>query len=151
MQRELLINRPLIGVGLLLIRRSDNKLLFGKRKNSHGADSWAPPGGHLEYGESPEECARREAIEETGCRLTTLATGPYTNDLFVQAGKHYITLWMIAHTDDEPQLCEPHKCQEWGWFDHNELPENLFLSVTNLLEKHSFNELQLLLDGADRS
>ncbi len=48
---------PKIGVGVLIIR--DGKLLLGRRKGSHGAATWSAPGGHLEYGETPEACARR--------------------------------------------------------------------------------------------
>lgn len=30
---------------------------------------WLPPGGHVEAGETPPECARREALEETGLEI----------------------------------------------------------------------------------
>lgn len=34
---------------------------------------WIVPGGHFEPGESPEDCARREALEETGLTLNTIS------------------------------------------------------------------------------
>lgn len=42
--------------------------------------SWMPPGGHVEPGETPDEAARREAIEETGIEVHLL--GDYPNDFF---------------------------------------------------------------------
>lgn len=30
---------------------------------------WLPPGGHLELNETPPECAKREALEETGLEI----------------------------------------------------------------------------------
>ena len=54
------------------------------------------PAGRLDEGESPEECARRELLEETGCtaarveRLTTIYTTPGFTDerihLFLASG-----------------------------------------------------------------
>ena len=59
-------NRPRIGV--VVIIKKDNKILFGKRKGSHGEGSWSFPGGHLEFNENIEDCAVREVLEETGIK-----------------------------------------------------------------------------------
>ncbi len=47
-----------IGVGVMIFK--DGKVLAGRRKGAHGEGTWAWPGGHLEYMESFEGCARRE-------------------------------------------------------------------------------------------
>lgn len=56
-------NRPKVGVGVIVIK--NNKVLLGKRKNSHGQGTWCFPGGHLEFNESWKNCAIRETKEET--------------------------------------------------------------------------------------
>ena len=40
-----------------------------KKKNDVNHDKWIGVGGGFEEGESPEDCMRREAYEETGLRL----------------------------------------------------------------------------------
>lgn len=47
---------PRVGVGVLIFR--NGLLLLGKRSGSHGAGDWSAPGGHLEYGETPQQRAR---------------------------------------------------------------------------------------------
>jgi len=44
-------------------------LLFVKRRYEPYAGMWSLPSGFMEYGESPEETARRETFEETGLRV----------------------------------------------------------------------------------
>lgn len=131
---------PRIGVGVLIFR--DGKLLLGRRKGSHGAESWAAPGGHLEFGESIEQCARREALEETGLQLSKLSYGTFTNDIFPAEQKHYVTLFMICHdAAGEPELCEPEKCSGWHWFSPDALPQPLFIPLQNLLSQQGSEAL----------
>ena len=40
-----------------------------KKKNDVNHDKWIGIGGKLEHAESPDECMRREAFEETGLTL----------------------------------------------------------------------------------
>jgi 8-oxo-dGTP diphosphatase len=135
-----LISFPRIGVGVCVIK--DGKVLFGKRKNAHGEGSWCFPGGHLEWNESIEECAKREVLEETWLSIKDLRFGPYTNDIFEKENKHYVTLFVIADYDSgELKLMEPEKCERWNWFDWKKLPRPLFLPVQNLL-KGKYNPFQ---------
>ena len=122
---------PRVGVGVILVR--DGLVLLGERLGSHGAGSWAPPGGHLEFGETVEGCAKRETFEETGLVLTSVSPGPYTNDIFVAEQKHYVTIFVVADTSDgEPQLREPEKCARWAWFNWSNLPVLLFKPLATL-------------------
>ena len=123
--------RPFIGVGVIVIRAG--RVLLGKRKNAHGAGCWQFPGGHLEYGESIDACARRELYEETGLSIVRSHKGPYTNDVFEAEGKHYVTLFVVAdQTVGQARCKEPHKCAGWDWFAWSDLPKPHFLPIANL-------------------
>ncbi|MBB1626605.1 NUDIX hydrolase [Achromobacter sp. UMC71] len=124
--------QPQVGVGVLIIR--DGRILLGKRAGSHGAGTWALAGGHLEFGESVEACARREVLEETGLTLARVLPAPYTNDVMADEGKHYVTCFVEASVVDDapPRILEPGKCLAWEWFRWSKLPEPLFLPVKTL-------------------
>jgi 8-oxo-dGTP diphosphatase len=126
--------RPRIGIGVIVIK--DNKVLLGKRKNAHGEGSWSFPGGHLEFNEEVEDCARREVEEETGLKIKNLKSGPFTNDIFEKERRHYVTLFVVSEYDSgELQNLEPDKCERWDWFGWDNLPEPLFVPFQNLLKQ----------------
>ncbi|MHA1745184.1 MAG: NUDIX hydrolase [Promethearchaeota archaeon] len=59
--------RPHVGVGGVITW--NNAVLLVKRKFNPNQGLWAIPGGHLKLGESIEEGALRECLEETGLEL----------------------------------------------------------------------------------
>ncbi|CAK4027784.1 8-oxo-dGTP diphosphatase [Vibrio crassostreae] len=88
----------------------------------------------LNGGESIEECAKRETLEETGLVVSAFEKLSFTNDIFEKENKHYITLFVVtSDASGEPDVTEPDKCKQWKWFKLDELPEPLFLPLTNLL------------------
>ena len=130
-----MVKRPLVGIAVIVVK--DNRVLLGKRKNSHGDGTWAFPGGHLEYNESIEDCAAREVYEETGIRIKNLRLGSYTNDIFDNEDKHYVTLFVIAeHESGTPALIEPQKCDIWEWVEWPPDIQPLFLPIKNLLKQN---------------
>ena len=120
-------------VGVAVVVKRGNKFLMGKRKNALGSDHWAFPGGHLEFGETPQECAKRELLEETSLQAHGFNSSLWTNDIFVEEDKHFVTLYMIVTSfTGDPKCMEPEKCEGWQWFRFSELPEPLFFPLQNL-------------------
>lgn len=140
MSEQNIQRKPLIGVGVVVIR--EGKVLLGKRRGAHGVGDWSFAGGHLELGESVEECASRELKEEAGLKVISLRLGPWTEDV-IENDKHYITLFVFVNEfEGEPQLLEPHKCEGWEWFGWDELPSPLFTPIRSLIGKMGMESLK---------
>ena len=128
---------PRVGVGVI-VTKADRVLLI-KRQGVHGQGTWSTPGGHLEYGESPEGCAVRETMEETGVDITSVRALGFTNDVFEASGLHYITLWMAGeHKAGQATVAAPYVASEVGWYAWDALPEPLFLPLRNLIRGESY-------------
>lgn len=112
----------------------EGRVLLMRRVGAHGAGTWSTPGGHLDYGETPDQCAIREVIEETGLRVHRAVFRGITNDVFDERGLHYITIWMQVEIESgEATLAAPDEAAEIGWFAWDALPQPLFLPLANLL------------------
>lgn len=134
-------SQPRVGVGVFIFR--DGKFLMQRRSGAHGEGTWSVPGGHLEYGEQPEETAVREAREETGCEIESVRFAAVTNDIFADENKHYVTLWMASDwLANEPTITEPEKCIGQAWVDFDSLPEPLFLPWDQLKTSEFYEGLR---------
>lgn len=121
-----------VGVGAILIR--DGKILLGKRHSDpekagsalHGEGTWTLPGGKVNYGETLEQGARREVVEETGLTIGRLVLVSVADDIVYDA--HYVTVvFLCKDFSEEPEVREPEKITEWEWFSPNALPRPMYL------------------------
>jgi len=135
-----------VGVGVLLV--DGGRVLLGLRKGSHGAGTWALPGGWLETGEAFEACALRELEEETGLGAGQVyargaAVVPVVANNVMDAGVHSVTVFVRvplgAAPDDAgggapaPRIMEPDKCLKWRWCELSQpLPTPLFPPLAEL-------------------
>ena len=119
---------PYVGVGCIVVR--DGQLLLVRNERGF----WSTPGGHLEFGESPEICAARETLEETGTCVNNLEFVALTNDVLADVGKHYVTIWMRGDcANSEAVIGDLTEITDIGWFAPDELPKPLQVYFTNLL------------------
>lgn len=125
-------NRPKVGVGIYVCK--DGKVLVGMRKGAHADSTWCAPGGHLEKGESWEQAARREVLEETGMEIKNVRYCNATNDIYPD-GRHYITIQMVADwKSGEAQVLEPEKMNSaWEWRAWDDMPKPRMLSFENFI------------------
>ncbi|MFG2375678.1 NUDIX hydrolase [Streptomyces sp. NPDC048504] len=126
---------PVVGVGALLTG-PDGRILIGHRVKAGEPPTWCLPGGHVEPGESFEQAAVREVVEETGIapRLLgdvrvfgiALRTGAP-----VTAVTAFVSATLLAPA--ETVLTEPDVFAEWRWVRPEEPPTPLFPASAALL------------------
>ena len=137
-----------VGVGVIVYNTS-KQIYVGRRKNSHGHNTIALPGGHLEFNETWEQCAHREVFEEMDVQLDleTIKFIHVSNNRMISESKHYITIIMIVTQPItvEPTNMEPHKCEGWVPYTLQELqqlsqtnPNEIFLPLLQLLQEYSY-------------
>jgi 8-oxo-dGTP diphosphatase len=134
---------------LCYIERDDCYLMLHrvKKQNDINKDKYIGVGGHFQYGESPDECLKREVMEETGLALSSyrargIVTFCYGED---------ITEYMHLYTATIAPGTEPGECDEgdliWVAKDRvTELPiwegDRIFLRL--LREERPYFSLKLV-------
>ncbi len=67
------IHYPHESVSIVIFNEKDEILMIHEKRYTVHRLEWEIPAGRVEDGETKEEAARREAMEETGCTLKDLA------------------------------------------------------------------------------
>ena len=113
------------------------KVFLAQRLGAHGEATWGSAGGHLEFGETLEDCARREALEELGVEVGELRVLCLSN--IVAYDRHYVDVEFLGDIGDQdpvPQAGDG-SCDEFGWFPLRDAPQPLFepmrLAIESLL------------------
>jgi ADP-ribose pyrophosphatase YjhB (NUDIX family) len=115
-----------------IIIEIEGGIVLIKRKNP--PPGWAIPGGFVDYGESVEEAAVREAREETGLELRGLRQFRVYSDPARDRRVHTISTVFIARGEGTPQAADD--AAEIGIIKQDELPGDLAFDHPQILNDY---------------
>lgn len=116
----------------IIIELEDKGIILIKRKNP--PYGWAIPGGFVDYGESLEETAIREAKEETSLDVKLIKQLHTYSDPKRDPRHHTITTVYIAKATGIPKACDD--ALEIGIFTQENLPQNLAFDHEKILKDY---------------
>ncbi|HMI09261.1 MAG TPA: NUDIX hydrolase [Candidatus Saccharimonadales bacterium] len=113
--------------GTVIFNEKGELLLI--HRNTPRLTQWELPGGKQEDGETLEETARRETLEETG--LTVRVLKNIGDARFVDDGVNWNYTWFVAEIigSDVPACAEPEKFDDIAYWDLNEASQRLDISI----------------------
>ena len=115
----------------VIIEVGDKVVLISRKNPPYG---WAIPGGFVDYGESLEEAAVREAREETGLEVKLLEQFYTYSDPERDPRHHTITTVYIAKAEGIPKGLDD--AREAGLFSEGGLPEPLVFDHGRILRDY---------------
>lgn len=129
------------GVGAMIVNERGEFLLALRgpaAKNESGC--WEFPGGTVEFGEGKAAAVLREVEEELGVRVMIIAE-MHGFDHFIPAhddkpAEHWHTTTFLCELEPDhvPEIQEPHKCAQIGWFLLDALPSPLAITADKNVE-----------------
>jgi len=96
-----------LAASVAIVRRDD--VLLIQRNRAPSAGLWTLPGGRLEPGETPEECAERELAEELGLRVFGL------RPLLVLTHKGFRLQTFATQAYDGEIMPDANEIRDWRW------------------------------------
>ncbi len=114
---------PVPTVDIIIEVKDENRIgivLINRKNPPHG---WAIPGGFVDYGESLETAAVREAREETSLNVTLKRQFHTYSEPSRDPRQHTITTVYIAEAEGGPTGADD--AEEAGVFDPRELPSKM--------------------------
>jgi 8-oxo-dGTP diphosphatase len=129
-------SHPRVGVGVLL---TDNRgrVLLTLRKLPPEAGCWSIVGGKVDFLETLEQCAIREAREEVGVEISLRSLLCVTDHRLPGENQHWVSPAYLGQIlSGEATNCEPRKTYEVRWFALDQLPPNLTMTARNAISAY---------------
>lgn len=119
------------GAGCLIVAKDTKRFLLIQRSDYVPMPlTWSLPGGKVDFGESPENAARREMKEEIGLSTENELKEIYTNDAHSPRFRFH-TFACVVDSEFEPKL--NWESQDFMWCELDTLPESLHWGVSQLI------------------
>src|SRR5260221_5024341 len=130
-------DHPRVGVGVLLVD-AHNRALLTLRSRPPEAGCWSIVGGEVDFLETLEQCAVREAREEVGVEVRLVRLLCVTDHCLPQEGQHWVSPAYLGQVlSGDARNCEPDKTREVRWFPLGDLPQNLTITAHNAIQAYS--------------
>ena len=123
---------PTVDIIIELIDRPNRPILLIERKNP--PLGWAIPGGFVDYGESVETAAKREAQEETGLEVELIEQFYVYSDPNRDPRQHTLSVVFLATATGEPQAADDAKTVRI--FEPWQIPQNLCFDHDRILKDY---------------
>ncbi len=116
-------------------RSTQGRVLLALRNHEPFFDHWCIPGGHIDFGETPEQAIIREIAEETGLDTIEYSFLRHYNEYYPKRDWHAVALVFTATVSGQLKRQES-EVKKLEWFS---LEEALQLNL-------AFTHKQVLLD-----
>ncbi len=120
---------PTVDIIIELIDQPNRPIILIERKNT--PYGWALPGGFVDYGETVENAASREAQEEVSLSVNLIEQFHVYSNPNRDERKHTMSIIFIATATGKPQAADD--AQNVQVFDLWELPKNLCFDHDKIL------------------
>jgi ADP-ribose pyrophosphatase YjhB (NUDIX family) len=123
-----LYRNPIPTVDIIIELADESIVLIQRAKEPYG---WALPGGFVDYGESLEEAAKREAREETSLEVDLLGQLKTYSAPDRDPRHHTISVVFLARAEGKPRAADD--AREVGTFTEETLPPELAFDHATIL------------------
>jgi 8-oxo-dGTP diphosphatase len=123
---------PTVDIIIELVDRPHRPIVLIKRRNP--PLGWAIPGGFVDYGETVEAAAQREALEETGLQVELIEQFHVYSNPRRDRRQHTISVVFLATAKGDVQAADD--AMEIGIFEPWRLPEQLCFDHQQILHDY---------------
>ena len=110
--------------GAVVCRKENNEIKYLLIRNKRSAH-WGFPKGHIEQGETQEETAVREVLEETGLNIEILPDFVKKSEYSIQGRIEKSVSIFLAKTKESSYSLQEEEIEECGWFNYDEALDTL--------------------------
>ncbi len=125
--------------GAVVFRKIGEEIRFLLIKNKRSTN-WGFPKGHIENGETKEDTAKREVLEETGIHIKILPGFISTSEYTIQGKVEKSVSIFVASTTDTQTIIQQAEIEDYIWLNYSNAIKKLkFENDRSILEKaHEF-------------